>query len=219
MALDATKLDVTGSGSKGAKTLAHYETTDTMATVMASGYFDSVYRELARVGAMMIVASDGVGLATVSISGTTVTLGGLVSAGSPYNLTAATLTLGTAQVGRPVTVNKADGTTITLPAATGSGKVYEILVGTTITSNNLIIQVVGNDTMTGKATFAADGGDTVVSFETAADSDTITMNGTTKGGIKGDRIRLVDMAADLWHVVVDGSATGSEATPFSAAVS
>jgi hypothetical protein len=44
------------------------------------------------------------------------------------------------------------------------------------------------------------------------------MDGSTKGGIKGDIIELEDIAADTWSVRVMGSATGTEATPFSAAV-
>jgi hypothetical protein len=136
------------------------------------------------------------------------------------NLTAATLTL-TPDLhdGKTITVNKADGSTITLSAATGSGARYRIIVGTTITSNNLVVQVTTDDTMTGFALLGQDAADTAVLFETASTSDTITMNGTTKGGIKGDIIEIEDIASDLFHVRVMGSATGTEATPFSAAVS
>lgn len=135
------------------------------------------------------------------------------------NLTAATLAVTEADHdSKVITVNRAAGSTLTLPAATGSGTKIHVVVGTTITSNNLIVQVTGNDVMTGLALLAQDGGDTAVAFETAADSDTITMNGSTKGGIKGDSIELIDIAADLWWVRVVGSATGIEATPFSAAV-
>ena len=59
----------------------------------------------------------------------------------------------------------------------------------------------------------------VVVFETAADSDTITLNGTTTGGLVGADVELIDIAADTWFVNVRTAATGTEATPFSAAVS
>lgn len=135
------------------------------------------------------------------------------------NVTAATLAVTEAEHdGKIVTINRAAGCTVTLPAATGSGTKLQFIVGTTITSNNLIIQVTGDDVMTGLALLAKDGADTVDAFETAADSDTITMNGSTKGGIKGDSIELIDIAADLWWVRILASATGTEATPFSAAV-
>ena len=89
-----------------------------------------------------------------------------------------------------------------------------------MTSNNLIVQVANaTDVMTGGAWLAQDSADTVVMFETASTSDTITMNGSTKGGILGDWIELVDADSGFWQVRVMGSATGIEATPFSAAVS
>lgn len=136
------------------------------------------------------------------------------------DLTAATLAVTLADHGdRTITVNKADGTTITLPAATGTGMRLRIFVGTTITSNALVVEVADDsDIMSGVAFIANDSDASVSGFETAADSDTITMNGTTTGGIKGDLIELEDVAANLWSVQVRGSATGSEATPFSAAV-
>lgn len=163
---------------------------------------------------------DSLTIDEVALTATATELNRVADAsGRIVDLTAATLTITEAlHDGKIITVNRAAGSTLTLPAATGSGTWLRIVVGTTITSNNLIVQVVGNDTMTGKATLAQDAADTVVSFETAADSDTITMNGSTKGGIKGDIIELIDIAADLWSVRIDGSGTGTEATPFSAAV-
>ena len=56
-------------------------------------------------------------------------------------------------------------------------------------------------------------------FYTAATSDTITLDGSTKGGLKGWRVTCTDMAADTWAVMVMSEASGTEATPFSAAVS
>lgn len=118
-----------------------------------------------------------------------------------------------------VTLNKADGIAVTLPAATGSGAKIQFIIGTTITSVGTTIKVANaSDVMTGTALLAQDGGDTAVMFETAATSDTITLNGSTTGGIKGDSVELIDIAANLWWVRVVGSATGLEATPFSASV-
>jgi len=118
------------------------------------------------------------------------------------------------------TINAAAGLTLTLPAASGSGDTYLFYVGTTVTSNDVIIRVANaSDTMSGLAMLAQDAADTAVVFETAASSDTITLNGSTKGGIVGDSITLTDVAANKWSVMVSGSATGTEASPFSAAVS
>lgn len=135
------------------------------------------------------------------------------------NATAATLAVTEADHdSKVVTLNRAAGIAVTLPAATGSGTRLQFIIGTTVTSNSTTIKVTGNDIMAGQAIVAQDAADTVVGFETAADSDTITLNGTTTGGIKGDNIELIDIATDLWWVRVEGSATGTEATPFSATV-
>lgn len=138
----------------------------------------------------------------------------------PITLTASATLNRKVHAGAIVNASAAAGMTLTLPASTGKGDKYTIRVHTTVTSNNLIIQVANaTDVMTGGAWLAQDAADTVVMFEAASTSDTITMNGSTKGGIKGDLIELVDAAAGEWQVRVMGSATGTEATPFSAAVS
>jgi hypothetical protein len=137
------------------------------------------------------------------------------------SVTASTATINPAgYLGQLIVLNRAAGSTVTLPAATGSGNRYEFVVGTTVTSNSDIIRVAnGTDVMAGVAYVAQDGGDTIVAFETAADSDTITMNGGTTGGIRGARIVLDDIAAGVWAVNVWGAATGTEASPFGATVS
>lgn len=138
----------------------------------------------------------------------------------PIVCTAATLSLKQNwQSDSTIVANRAAGITMTLPASAGNGTKFRIEVHTTITSNNLIIQVANStDVMNGQAQIAQDAADTIVSFETAADSDTITMNGSTKGGIKGDIIELEDVVAGFWNVRITASGTGTEATPFSAAV-
>lgn len=121
--------------------------------------------------------------------------------------------------GKTVTINKADGCVVTLPAASGTGARFHFIVGTTITSNSFTVQVdSASATMTGVAIVLQDGGNTMVGFETAADTDTVAMNGTTTGGIKGDSVECIDIGSNLWYVRVNSSATGTEATPFSAAV-
>ena len=136
----------------------------------------------------------------------------------PKNFTAsASLTRSDAQT--ILTVNAAAGLTLTLPAASGYGDTYRIVIGTAVTSNSVIVKVANaSDTMTGLAISAADAGDTLNAWETAASSDTITFNGTTTGGLKGDYIELVDCADNLWLVQVVSKSTGTEATCFSATV-
>lgn len=142
------------------------------------------------------------------------------------NVTAATLAVkDNIHAGRTILLNKADGITATLPAATGSGDVYEFVVGTTVTSVGYIVKVANaTDTMTGYAIIAQDSADTVVQFDAVSGtSDTITFNGTTTGGIIGATIKLRDVKLNgttaVWLVEVFSSATSTEATPFSATVS
>lgn len=111
--------------------------------------------------------------------------------------------------------------TQTLPAATGSGDRYNFVVGAVNTSNH-VIKVVGNDIIVGNVwgNSIGDTPDLGQPWPTAADSDTITLNGTTSGGAKvGDAIVLEDFAADTWRIVTGHiTQSGTEETPFSAAV-
>lgn len=117
-----------------------------------------------------------------------------------------------------INLSAAAGLTITLPAASGSGNVYEFFVATTVTSNAYIIQVANaTDVMAGVVGVATDAAG--VNVPTAATSDTITMNGSTTGGLAGSVVRLVDRASGQWGVSGALISTGTEATPFSAAVS
>lgn len=132
----------------------------------------------------------------------------------------ASRTLTRSDIGAPIVVNAAAGLTLTLPASSGSGDDYEIIIGTTVTSNNVIAKVANStDVMQGVAFTSSDNAaDAAISFETAASSDTITMNGSTTGGLRGDRVLLKDYAAGFWQVQVLSAATGTEVTPFSATV-
>jgi len=121
----------------------------------------------------------------------------------------------TSNQNRQLVMNRAAGITATLPPATGSGNKYEFIGGITATGDQ-IIQVTGDDTMAGVAYLGNDSAGASC-FYTAADSDTITLDGTTTGGIKGWRVECRDIAADTWAVIVFSEASGTEATPFSAA--
>lgn len=134
--------------------------------------------------------------------------------GGVSNVTAATYTAGSADIGEIITLNRAAGVAVTLPAATGSGAVYRFFVGTTVTSNSITITRAGSDTMFGNAFMAQGGADTVLAFE-AAGSSTITFNGTTSGGIKGTFVTLTDVASATWGVLIEGSSAASGVTPFS----
>ena len=173
------------------------------------------------------------GMEVVS-GGLTVTAGGLT-------VTAGTTTLGASFVRDLVTLTATDAITVaehagrillmgevggdaaatfTLPAATGSGAEFQFIVSVVNTSNYVIAVADATDTIDGSVILHQDSANTVVSFNTASDSDTITLNGSTKGGVSiGDEITLIDIAANQYMVKGVLTASGTEATPFSAAVS
>lgn len=165
-----------------------------------------------------VTSTNGfVGAITGNITGNVT---GAVIATTPVDATAATLAVTqAAHGGRMVTLNRAAGITVTLPAATGTGSVYRFLVGTTVTSNTTTIKVANaSDTMTGSAYVISDDAAAVLGYRTGATADTITLDGSTTGGIKGDTIQIIDVATNLFAVQVLSAATGTEATPFSATV-
>jgi hypothetical protein len=131
----------------------------------------------------------------------------------------ATFTAAPAHPVQEYLLDRAAGSTVTLPAALGTGFRYRFRVGTTVTSNDNIIQAASSsDVMAGVVIGAADAGSTVNGWEAASTSDTITLDGSTTGGIRGDFIELVDMKEGVWAVSGIIQQTGTEATPFSAAV-
>lgn len=116
-----------------------------------------------------------------------------------------------------VNASAAAGMTITLPASSGSGVTFIIHCLTTVTSNSLIIAVANaTDVITGGVSLSTDIAG--VTMLTAATTDTITQNGSTTGGLIGSWVRLTDVSAGFW--MLDGflKTTGTETTPFSAAV-
>jgi hypothetical protein len=137
--------------------------------------------------------------------------------------TTASLTLTAAShAGKTVTVNAAAGATITLPAATGTGDVYTVIVGTTITSNSFVIRVANaTDSFYGSALAQdTDVDGTLKMWSADSGDDTITGNGTATGGVQGDQWILRDIASGVFQVFGQMKQSGgSEATPFSAAVS
>lgn len=136
----------------------------------------------------------------------------------PLVLTASATLRADTHAGAVTRINAAAGLTLTLPAATGTGDVYIVEVGTTVTSNDYIIQVANaTDVMEGAVGVTTDAAGVVI--PTAATSDTITMNGSTKGGLLGSQVVLQDVASGKWAVSGALVSTGTEATPFSAAVS
>ena len=140
----------------------------------------------------------------------------------------ASASLAAADSGKLFVLNAADAgstaVTVTLPAATGSGRYYRIVVGTVnAMSDGYKIQVADStDTIDGQIVTASTGDtpDLGQPWVTAAASDTVTFDGTTTGGVAiGDWIEVIDIASNQWVISGQTTSSGTEATPFSAAVS
>lgn len=160
-------------------------------------------------------------MASTTFSGPVTSNNGFISgSGSVVSLSSDVSLTPALHAGRVMLLdNSAGGLTATLPAASGSGNVYKFFVKGTLASGNYVIQVASSDdTMAGVAVVANDDGDSANIFQTASDSDTITLDGSTTGGILGGVIELQDLYSGKYLVKIHQSATGAEATPFSAAV-
>ncbi len=122
--------------------------------------------------------------------------------------------------GKTILLDQATGTAVTLPAMTGSGARYRFVCTANTSGGSQVISatgahlfgsiVVGTDSAFQAGTlftngYAANGGG----------STTITMDGSTKGGRKGDWVEIEDVATSIGIVRGMLNASGTEATPFS----
>lgn len=133
-----------------------------------------------------------------------------VNAGAAIAVTTATATT--------INLNTAAGSVVTLPAATGSGKVFRFLVTTTTTSGaHKILAASSSDFLNGIA-IGYTGSTAKVFGSAAATNHSIQMPFTgsqPSGGFIGDWIELVDNAANLWTVSMQYQAGTTPTTPFS----
>jgi hypothetical protein len=148
----------------------------------------------------------------------TSTNGFITGTGVNSTVTASTLAVTKALYnGQTINLSRAAGITVTLPAATGTNATYRFLVTTAVTSNSYKIQVANaTDVIQGTINVA---GTTGTPFGSLPASDTITMNGSTQGGLVGSYVEITDIAAGVFLVSGSSLGSGTVITPFSAAVS
>lgn len=138
----------------------------------------------------------------------------LVAAGSTLAMTEA------AHEGKIICLDTATGSVVTLPASTGGGAVYRLLVTVTATSNSHIIKVANaSDEFRGYVVQDSDTATAPNIWWAADNDDTITLNRTTTGlAAQGEYFDIVDAVLNHYYVRGYSQASGIEATPFSAAV-
>lgn len=157
-------------------------------------------------------------MASTTFSGpVTSTNGFITGTGVNQTVTASTLAVTKAVYnGQTINLSRAAGIVVTLPAATGTNAVYTFVVSTTVTSNSYKIQVANStDVINGNLLVS---GATGTTFGTLPASDTITMNGSTTGGLAGSYVQITDVATGVFLVTGALIGSGTVATPFSAAV-
>jgi hypothetical protein len=172
---------------------------------------------LQRLGSILL--QEVILMGTTTFSGPVVSQAGFITGTSVVgtSVTASTLTVDSTYNGSITPINRAAGTAITLPASSGSQAEYTFLIGTTVTSNSTTVKVVNaTDVMNGVANV---GGTTGAVYSTLPASDTITLNGSTTGGVAGSIITVKDVATGFWQVTANLIGSGTPATPFSATVS
>lgn len=133
--------------------------------------------------------------------------------GSTVSITSAT------HAGAMVILDRAAGIAVTLPAATGSGAIFKFYVKTGVTSNSTTIKVANSsDTMNGWISTATTTAGAGLQEAAGGTDDTITMNGTTTGGLAGSYVEAIDIAANVWNVFGALAGSGTLATSLSATV-
>jgi len=172
-------------------------------------------------------------MAQTTFSGPVKSLAGFISAGVSNSVTTAvgkTLTVAN-DAGKQIYYTSTAAATFTLPAVNTSspsdptdpnqsnnyGATFEFVLSTTVTGNFVVQVANADDTIVGNAIIGS--ATSTLVLNTATASDTITLNGTTTGGIGGSSIKATVVGSNRYKVQVVSGGSGALATPFSAAVS
>jgi hypothetical protein len=120
--------------------------------------------------------------------------------------------------GSLVSFNIAAGVTVTLPSGAQNGTFYDFVVETTVTSvADKVITGVGTELMVGGILNCdTDTSNATILFPSlvASSNIAVNLNGSTRGGIKGDSFRCTKINSTTWLVEGRVNGTGTVATPF-----
>ena len=103
--------------------------------------------------------------------------------------------------------------TIRLPKAIGSGDSYTI-VNNAVLTNTVRVQTTSPDVLSGTAFVRSETAGSTDVFHTASGNNTYSLNTTTSGGLRGDKVELIDIAAGTWLVRIEANGSGTLATGF-----
>lgn len=102
------------------------------------------------------------------------------------------------------------------------GITFKFIIGATVTGDFVLKVADANTTFTGFATHGDELAQAHVAFTyaalTTAGADTLTLNGSTTGGVNGAIITCTAITATQWDVQSTSNATGTPVKPWSATV-
>ena len=128
----------------------------------------------------------------------------------PMPIGAASVALSAAKHGvKWLSFNRATGGSITLPKANGKNPEFRLFIPQTLSGSLVIRSNGGTDIISGIANVQT------TLFQSASNTNTVTLNGTTTGGVLGSYLIFNDMGAGQWLLEANLLGSGTAATPFS----
>lgn len=155
-----------------------------------------------------------------STASLTVGTGGINTTGSLaclepiVDVTTSTLTLTAAQSNSTVLLDRAAGSTITLPAD-AAGLQFTFVVATTVTSNSYkVIIATASSYFIGQVDVPVAAGTRKNFYGDGSSLLSINLNGTTTGGLQGGTFIVTCLKSGLWSAQGSIEGSGTVATPF-----
>ena len=171
-------------------------------------------------GTSALAATDEVAIYEASSGLHKKLTGALVTAGAlaPVATTAGAVTLAVtlaAHANRTILLSNSTPIAITMPAATGSGVKYTFVFDVAATATaSTISRATSGEKFHGVAMILATA--TFMSGFLATSTDnTMTFNGTSKGGVIGDMVEFWDVKTGIFEVQMRSGANVAPLTPFS----
>ena len=170
-------------------------------------------------GAATLQPTDKVLIHEASSSTKKYLLGSAFLSGSktPVNSTATVIALTQVTNGnRWLTLSAAAPCAITLPQSLGKGDVYSVQIQVAATGTATTIATANEtDVLQGAISALTTSSNAMDGWVCSATSNTVSLNGTTKGGVAGDWYKFTDVKTGFWIVEGVTAPSGTYATPFS----
>lgn len=132
-------------------------------------------------------------------------------------ITGATTVTAAVHANKTILVTSNADIAITLPAMSGTGNKYRVAMGVDLSSKTVTIVATGKHLFGGAFMNTDTAAGTLFTAVAAANNGgatTVTLNGSTTGGRKGDWIEIEDAAPSIGLVRGMLNGSGTEATPF-----